>query len=142
MVAWGHPVALVIKGILTAEDASRAVEHGAAAVYVSNHGGRQLDHAQATIEALPAAVEAVAGRAQIIVDSGFSRGTDVVKALALGADAVAIGRLMCWALGAGGQAGLETALRLLQEEISVTMAQLGVTRIDQLNRERVITSPA
>ncbi|MPZ61467.1 MAG: hypothetical protein GEU93_09250, partial [Propionibacteriales bacterium] len=133
---------LVVKGILTPEDAGLAAELGADAIYVSNHGGRQLDHAPATIEMLPAVVQAVAGRAQVIVDGGFARGTDVVKALALGADAVAIGRLMCWALAAGGRQGLEHALHLLQEEVSVTMAQLGVTTVSALGPESVMTAPA
>ena len=122
----------ILKGVATAEDAALAVEHGVKAVYVSNHGGRQLDHGRATIEMLPEIVEAVAGRAEIVLDGGIVRGSDVVKALALGARAVAIGKLQGWGLGAAGQAGLVRVLELLESEITVTMGLLGVTRVDQL----------
>lgn len=122
----------ILKGVATAEDAVLAVEHGVSAVYVSNHGGRQLDHNRGTLEMLPEIVEAVAGRAEVIVDGGILRGSDVLKALALGAHAVAIGKLQGWGLGAGGQQGLMRVLETLESEIITSMALLGVTRIDQL----------
>ncbi|HEX6176668.1 MAG TPA: alpha-hydroxy acid oxidase [Candidatus Binatia bacterium] len=122
----------ILKGVATGEDAVLAVEHGVSAVYVSNHGGRQLDHNRVTLEMLPEIVEAVAGRAEVIVDGGILRGSDVLKALALGAHAVAIGKLQGWGLGAGGQQGLMRVLETLESEIITSMALLGVTRIDQL----------
>jgi glycolate oxidase len=128
---------LIIKGIATAEDAKIAVEHGVDVIYISNHGGRQLDHGRWTIETLPEIVEAAAGKAQIVLDGGVTRGTDIVKALALGANAVTIGKLQGWGLGAGGKAGLVRVLELLEEEMIVDMALLGVTRIDQITRNYV-----
>jgi glycolate oxidase len=122
----------ILKGVATAEDAVLAVEHGVSAVYVSNHGGRQLDHNRGTLEMLPEIVEAVAGRAAVVLDGGIVRGSDVLKALALGAHAVAIGKLQGWGLGAGGQQGLVRVLEILESEIITTMALLGVTRVDQL----------
>ena len=122
----------ILKGVATAEDAALAVEHGVNAIYVSNHGGRQLDHNRGTLEMLPEIVEAVAGRATVVVDGGIVRGNDVLKALALGAQAVAIGKLQGWGLGAGGQQGLVRVLEILESEIITSMALLGVTRIDQL----------
>jgi isopentenyl diphosphate isomerase/L-lactate dehydrogenase-like FMN-dependent dehydrogenase len=122
----------ILKGVATAEDAAIAVEHGVSAVYVSNHGGRQLDHGRATIEMLPEIVAAVGGKAEIVLDGGIARGSDVVKAIALGAKAVGIGKLQGWGLAAAGQAGLVRVLELLESEITVTMGLLGVTRIDQL----------
>jgi isopentenyl diphosphate isomerase/L-lactate dehydrogenase-like FMN-dependent dehydrogenase len=123
----------ILKGVATAEDASLAVEHGVQTIYVSNHGGRQLDHGRATIDMLPEIVDAVAGRAQVIVDGGILRGSDVLKAVALGATAVSIGKLQGWGLAAAGQAGLVRVLELLEDEITTTMALLGVTRLDQLS---------
>jgi glycolate oxidase len=122
----------ILKGVATAEDAALAVEHGVNAIYVSNHGGRQLDHNRGTLEMLPEIVEAVAGRATVVVDGGIVRGNDVLKALALGAQAVAIGKLQGWGLGAGGQQGLVRILEILESEIITSMALLGITRIDQL----------
>ena len=122
----------ILKGVATAEDAAIAVEHGVKAVYISNHGGRQLDHGRATIEMLPEIVEAVGGRAEIVLDGGIARGSDVLKALALGAKAVAIGKLQGWGLAAAGQAGLVRVLELLESEITTAMGLLGVSRIDQL----------
>jgi isopentenyl diphosphate isomerase/L-lactate dehydrogenase-like FMN-dependent dehydrogenase len=122
----------ILKGVGTAEDAKIAVDHGVQAIYVSNHGGRQLDHNRATIDMLPEIVDAVAGRAEIILDGGILRGSDVLKALALGARAVAIGKLQGWGLAAAGQAGLVRVLEILESEIVTTMALLGVTRLDQL----------
>jgi glycolate oxidase len=129
-----HDIPLILKGIGTGEDAIVAVEHGIEGVYVSNHGGRQLDHGRASIEVLPEVVAAVAGRATVIYDGACVRGTDVVKALALGAHCVGIGRLQCYGLAAGGQAGLERALELLEEEIRIAMALLGTPRLAMLDR--------
>jgi len=95
-------------------------------VYVSNHGGRQLDHGRGSMDVLPEVVKAVAGRATIIIDGSFVRGTDVVKALAMGAHAVGLGRLQCWGLGAAGQAGLVRALEILEDEVKIALSLLGV----------------
>jgi isopentenyl diphosphate isomerase/L-lactate dehydrogenase-like FMN-dependent dehydrogenase len=127
----------ILKGVATAEDAAIAVEHGVSAVYVSNHGGRQLDHGRATIETLPEIVSAIGGKAEIVLDGGIARGSDVVKAIALGANAVAIGKLQGWGLGAAGKDGLVRVLELLENEITVTMGLLGVTRVDQLKPAHV-----
>lgn len=124
---------LIVKGVATAEDAKLSVEHGADVVYVSNHGGRQLDHAQATIEVLPEVVDAVDGRAEILWDGGVQRGTDVVKALCLGARAVGVGKMLGWALAAGGEAGLKRMLELMDLEIRTAMGLMGVTSLAQLN---------
>jgi isopentenyl diphosphate isomerase/L-lactate dehydrogenase-like FMN-dependent dehydrogenase len=126
-------VPLIVKGVATAEDAKLSVEHGADVVYVSNHGGRQLDHAQGTIEVLPEVVDAVAGRAEILWDGGVQRGTDVVKALCLGARAVGVGKMLGWALAASGQAGLKRMLELMDVEIRTAMGLMGVTSLAQLN---------
>lgn len=131
---------LILKGIASPEDAQLAVQHGVAVVYVSNHGGRQLDHAPATLDVLPEIVQAVGGRSEVLIDSGFMRGTDVVKALALGARAVLIGKLMAWALGAGGAAGVACALEILKTEIMGTMANIGVTSIAAIGPECVRSS--
>ncbi|HEY1234622.1 MAG TPA: alpha-hydroxy acid oxidase [Candidatus Binatia bacterium] len=128
---------LIIKGIATAEDAKIAVQHGIDVIYISNHGGRQLDHGRGTIETLPEIVEATAGKAEIVLDGGITRGTDIVKALALGANAVTIGKLQGWGLGAGGKAGLLRVLELLEEELIVDMALLGITRVDQITQSYV-----
>jgi FMN-dependent dehydrogenase len=106
----------ILKGVATAEDAVIAVEHGANTIYVSNHGGRQLDHGRATIDMLPEIVQAVGGGAQIIIDGGIVRGSDVLKAIALGATAVAIGKLQGWGLAAAGQLGLVRVLELLERD--------------------------
>ncbi|HLZ72443.1 MAG TPA: alpha-hydroxy acid oxidase [Dehalococcoidia bacterium] len=132
----------LLKGVATAEDAALAVEHGVDAVWVSNHGGRQLDGAQGAIETLPEIVAAVNGRAQIVLDGGVQRGGDVLKAIALGANAVAIGKLQGWGLGADGTAGLVRVLELLEHEITVAMGLLGVTRIDQLTPKYVCAAEA
>jgi isopentenyl diphosphate isomerase/L-lactate dehydrogenase-like FMN-dependent dehydrogenase len=122
----------ILKGVATAEDAALAVEHGVDTIYVSNHGGRQLDHARSTIEVLPEIVEAVRGNAQIVLDGGIMRGTDVLKAIALGATAVTIGKLQGWGLAAAGQQGLVRVLEILESEIITTMGLLGITRLEQL----------
>ena len=127
-----HEIPLVLKGIATAEDAQLALEHGVQGVYVSNHGGRQLDHGRGTLAILPEVVAAAAGRAFIIVDGGFMRGTDVVKAIALGAQCVGIGRLACCGLAAANEAGLLRVLELLEAEIRTCLGLLGVTRLGEL----------
>lgn len=126
---------IFIKGIGTAEDAALACEHGCEAIYMSNHGGRALDHGLGMMDILPDAVQAVAGRAEIVVDGGIMRGTDVIKALALGADSVAIGRLHGFGLAAGGHAGIMRVLDLLEEELRTSMALMGVSRISDLGPE-------
>jgi glycolate oxidase len=129
-----HPdLPLILKGIATAEDAALAVEHGVEVVYVSNHGGRQLDHGRGTLDILPEVVEAVRGRARVVVDGGFARGTDVVKALALGAAAVGLGRLACFGLAAAGAAGLVRVLELLEDEIRICLGLLGVGGVAALD---------
>jgi len=130
-------VPFVIKGIMTAEDAALAVEHEVDCVYISNHGGRQLDHVLGNIDTLPEIVKAVNGKAEVIIDGGFTRAGDMIKAIALGARAVAIGRLQAWALGAGNSDGLVKCLEQLEIEIERTMGLLGVTRLDQLDSSYV-----
>jgi glycolate oxidase len=127
----------MLKGVMTGEDAALAVQHGVDHVWLSNHGGRQLDCAQGAIEVLPEVVEAVNGRAGVIFDSGVLRGTDVVKALALGADVVAIGRLQCWGMAAGGVAGLVRTLEILENELVSAMGLLGVRCVDELDASYV-----
>lgn len=126
---------LAIKGIINAEDARRAVAIGADAIWVSNHGGRQLDTSPATIDALPAIADALGGAREIIFDGGVRRGTDIVKALALGANAVALGRAYLWGLAAGGQAGVAKALSILEEELRRAMALTGRTRISAIGAD-------
>jgi isopentenyl diphosphate isomerase/L-lactate dehydrogenase-like FMN-dependent dehydrogenase len=116
---------LFIKGVMTAEDGRLAVEHGAAGVVVSNHGGRQLDGVAATLEALPEVAEAVDGRIDVLMDGGIRRGTDVAVALALGAEAVLVGRPILWGLTVDGQAGAELALGMLRDELELALALLG-----------------
>ncbi len=128
---------LFLKGIATAEDALIAVEHGIDVVYISNHGGRQLDHGLGGIEVLPEIVDALRGRAKIIVDGGFMRGGDIVKAMALGADAVGLGRLQGLALAAGGEAALVRMLELLETEMTSVLGLLGVTSFSELDRRYV-----
>ena len=128
---WGGPFA--IKGILSATDAKRAVAAGVQAIIVSNHGGRQLDHTPVPIDVLPEIVAAVGDRAEVILDGGVRRGSDVVKALALGARACMIGRGYLYGLGAGGEAGVNRALGLLRAEVQRTMQLLGCTAVGDLN---------
>ena len=132
---WDGPVYL--KGVLEADDAQRAVELGADGVLVSNHGGRQLDGAPAALDALPAVVDRVGDRVPVLLDGGVRRGSDVVKALALGATAVGIGRPYVYGLAAGGQAGVEHVLEILREEIVRTLTLMGVARVDDLDRSHV-----
>ena len=128
-----YDVPLILKGIATAEDAVRACEHGVEVVYVSNHGGRQLDHGRGTVEILPEVVRAVDGRAKVIVDGGFLRGTDVIKGLALGADAVGVGRLEGFAMAAGGAPAVVRMLEILEHEMQVALALLGRSSIAELS---------
>ncbi len=124
---------VIVKGIATAEDARLAVERGVDVVYVSNHGGRQLDHGRGAIDILPEVASTVRGKAQLAVDGGFLRGSDVVKALAMGAHMVGLGKLQAFALAADGQAGVERMLGLIEEEIAATMKLLGVNGFDELD---------
>ncbi len=128
---------LAIKGILTREDALLAVEHGADAVWVSNHGGRQLDGVAAGIDALPEVVEAVEGRCEVYVDGGIRRGSDVVKALALGARAAFAGRAVAGGLAVAGEEGVARVLELLRAEIELTLGLLGCTAPDQVSRGHI-----
>lgn len=130
--AWGGP--FVVKGVLTAADARRAAAAGVDAVVVSNHGGRQLDHVGATVTALTEVVDAVGDELEVLVDSGFRRGTDVAKALALGARAVLLGRPQLYGLAVGGQAGVERAVDLFAAELRRALQLLGVTDVAQLDR--------
>ena len=128
---------LIIKGILTHEDASLCVEHGIDGIIVSNHGGRAEDNGLSTIEALPEIVQAVGGRLPILIDSGFRRGTDVFKALALGASAVCIGRPYLWGLAAFGQEGVEAVLAILRRELETIMRQMGVRNLTAITPAHV-----
>jgi isopentenyl diphosphate isomerase/L-lactate dehydrogenase-like FMN-dependent dehydrogenase len=130
-------VPVVLKGLMTAEDAQLACEHGVAGVVVSNHGGRQLDGVAATADVLAEVVEAVAGRAEVYVDGGIRRGTDVVKALALGARAVLVARPYLWALAVGGEEGVRHAIELLREEVALALANLGCTSPAAVTRDHV-----
>jgi L-lactate dehydrogenase (cytochrome) len=133
---WGGKFA--IKGIATAKDAQNCLDVGADAVWISNHGGRQLDTSPATIDTLPAIAEQVAGRAEIILDGGIRRGTDIMKALAMGATSVAIGRAYLYGLGAAGQIGVERALAILKDELLRDMALCGAKNIGEITRELVV----
>jgi L-lactate dehydrogenase (cytochrome) len=126
-----------IKGIATPADAQRAAEIGADAIWVSNHGGRQLDTAPATIDTLPAIAEMIAGKREIIFDGGVRRGGDVLKALALGANAVALGRAYLYGLAAGGEAGVARALSILDAELRRTMALTGRARLADAGRDLI-----
>jgi isopentenyl diphosphate isomerase/L-lactate dehydrogenase-like FMN-dependent dehydrogenase len=131
----------VLKGVVTAEDAQLAVGHGAAAVVVSNHGGRQLDGAPATLDALPEVAEAIAGRAEVYLDGGIRRGTDVAKALALGARAVLAGRAPVFGLAAAGEEGVRHVLELLRDELTLALCLLGCASPDELTPAHVQRSP-
>src|SRR3979409_575076 len=137
MIKDKYKIPLVIKGIGTAEDAALALDHGVDWIYVSNHGGRQLDHGRGAMQVLPEVVAAVAGRAKIMVDGSFCRGTDIVKAIAMGADLVGIGRLQCWALAAKGEAGVLRMLELLEDEVIRCLGLLGVTSFAELGKSFV-----
>lgn len=130
-------IPVLVKGVLRGDDAARAIEHGAAGVVVSNHGGRQLDGAMATASALPEVVEAVSGRAPVIVDGGIRRGTDILRALAMGAAAVQVGRPVLWGLAVGGAEGVERVLRILMEEFSIAMALAGCPSVASIRRDLI-----
>ena len=129
-----HKIPLGLKGIATAEDAALCVEHGVDMVYVSNHGGRQLDHGRGSMDVLPEVLKTVNGRAKVIVDGSFTRGTDVVKAIAMGADLVGLGRLPCFGLAAAGAPGVMRVLELIEEEMRICLSLLGVDRLAGLDR--------
>jgi 4-hydroxymandelate oxidase len=140
-IAWvreigGLPV--IVKGIVRGDDAARAVEHGASAIVVSNHGGRQLDTSIPSIQALPEVVDAVGNRAEVYVDGGVRRGTDVLKAVALGARAALIGRPVLWGLGVNGEAGVRGVLELLRQELDLAMALTGVRNVSEITRDLVV----
>lgn len=135
---WNGP--FILKGIATAADAELAIQRGIDVIYVSNHGGRQLDHCRGAVDSLRDVVAAVKGRAKIVVDGGIVRGSDVVKALALGANAVAIGRMQGWALAAGGHDGLVRSLEFIEREITNTLGLLGLTSWEGLNSEYIAES--
>jgi 4-hydroxymandelate oxidase len=128
-----------IKGILTAEDASLCIQHGIDFVHVSNHGGRSTETYRSTIESLPEIVKEVNGRVPVFIDSGFRRGTDVFKGLALGATAVGVGRPMLWGLGAFGEPGVAKVLEILQRELRITMSSCGCTTLEDINKDYVLT---
>jgi 4-hydroxymandelate oxidase len=132
---------VLLKGIVRPDDAERAIEHGAAAIVVSNHGARQLDGSPATINALPRVVDAVAGRCPVLMDGGVRWGTDVLKALALGARAVLVGRPILWGLSVGGREGVVRVLQILRDELSTAMALAGCPDLAALDRDLVRPAP-
>jgi 4-hydroxymandelate oxidase len=144
-IAWVREVSglpVIVKGIVRGDDAKRAVEHGAAAIVVSNHGGRQLDTSIPSIMALPDVVDAVGGQAEVYVDGGVRRGTDVIKAIALGARAVMIGRPVLWGLAIDGEAGVCAVLDLLRQEIDLAMGLSGARTVSEITRDLVVwTAP-
>ncbi|RFU49766.1 alpha-hydroxy acid oxidase [Paraburkholderia sp. DHOC27] len=130
------PGKLVVKGVLSVEDASRALDGGADGVCVSNHGGRQLDGARSSISVLPEIAQFIAGRAEVLLDSGIRRGSHIIKAIGLGADAVLLGRAYAYGLGASGRAGVSQAIELLRKETELTLALMGMCSIDELRANR------
>ena len=130
-----HKIPLILKGIGTADDARIALEHGVDVIYVSNHGGRQLDHGRGAMDVLPEVLDVARGKAKIMVDGGISRGSDIVKAIAMGADAVGIGRLYLYALAAGGEAAVVRMFEILEDEVKSAMGLMGITRLADLNRD-------
>ena len=134
---WWGDKPLMVKGVMTAEDAELCVDHGVQVVWVSNHGGRQLDHGLGSMDVLPEIVQAVNGRADVMVDGGIQRATDIMKALALGAKCVAIGRLQAWGLAANGKDGCQRMLEILENEMMSGMGLLGVTSVSQLSEKYV-----
>jgi isopentenyl diphosphate isomerase/L-lactate dehydrogenase-like FMN-dependent dehydrogenase len=136
-----HDLPLIIKGIATVEDAEIAVQHGVEVVYVSNHGGRQLDHGLGSTAVLPGIIEAIGKKAEVWVDGGYMRGSDVVKAMALGAKAVGIGRLTGLGLAAAGVPGLVRTLELLEDEIRICLGLLGVTSYAELTPAHLTAAP-
>ena len=132
---WKGPI--VVKGVLTGDDARRAIDEGAVAISVSNHGGRQLDGVPASLRALPEVVEAVQGRIEVLMDGGVRRGTDIVKALCLGANAVLCGRAYAYGLAAGGEAGVDRAIEILRTDLERTLRLLGCPSVEELDRSYV-----
>jgi isopentenyl diphosphate isomerase/L-lactate dehydrogenase-like FMN-dependent dehydrogenase len=130
-------IPLLVKGVMTAEDTERAVKYGLSGVIVSNHGGRQLDQVGATIDALPECVAAANAKIPVLVDGGFRRGTDIFKALALGASAVGLGRPYLWGLAAFGQPGVVRIVEILRAELATVMGMAGTARISQIDRSFV-----
>ena len=124
---------MMAKGILTGDDAKMCLEHGLDAVYVSNHGGRSLDYGPSTLEVLPEIVDAVGGKVPVLFDSGVRRGTDILKALALGANAVLLGRVILWGVGAYGAAGVQRVLEILQAELVQAMQFTGQSSVTSLS---------
>ena len=137
-----YDIPLIVKGIHRADDAIKAVECGVDVVYISNHGGRQLDQAPGTLDLLPDIVQAIKGKAEIAIDGGFYRGTDIVKAIAMGADAVGIGRLEAWSLAAGGAPALVRCLQILSTEIRIALILCGVTSFAELDESFVCAGQA
>ena len=133
---WGGPFAL--KGVMSVDDAKKAVDIGASAIILSNHGGRQLDGSRSPFDQLPAIVDAVGGKIEIIVDGGIRRGTHVLKALALGATACSFGKAFLYALSAGGQKGVEMLLKRIKDEIRRDMILLGCKNIKEINKSKII----
>jgi L-lactate dehydrogenase (cytochrome) len=132
---WKGPI--VIKGVLTGDEARRAIDHGAAAVVVSNHGGRQLDGVSASLRALPEVVAAVQDKAEVLLDSGIRRGSDVVKAICMGARAVLVGRAYAYGLAAAGECGVARALQILREDVERTLRLLGCSSVAELDKSYV-----
>jgi isopentenyl diphosphate isomerase/L-lactate dehydrogenase-like FMN-dependent dehydrogenase len=134
-------IPLALKGIATAEDTRIAIDHGVEWIYVSNHGGRQLDHGRGSMDVLPEVVEAAAGRAKVMVDGSICRGSDIVKAIAMGASLVGMGRMQCYALAAAGQAGVVRLLELLEDEVQRCLGLLGVASFAELDRSYLHAAP-
>jgi 4-hydroxymandelate oxidase len=134
-------IPILVKGILTSEDADLAIQAGADGIVVSNHGGRQLDRSPASLDALPEVVDAVAGRIPVLMDGGVRRGVDVITALALGASAVLVGRPCAWGLAAAGEPGVRGVLEILHAEFENAMALSGCRRVDEITRDLVGPSP-
>ena len=137
---------MLLKGVATKEDAKIALEHGVDVLWVSNHGGRQLDHGLGTMDILPEIADQVSGRVQIVLDGGIQRGSDVIKAVAMGADVVAIGKMQACALAAGGAPALLRTFQIMEEEINVAMSLMGVTSFSKLSKNNIckadsVTSP-
>jgi isopentenyl diphosphate isomerase/L-lactate dehydrogenase-like FMN-dependent dehydrogenase len=135
-------VKLLLKGIVTREDAEIAIEHGVDGIVVSNHGGRAEESLRPTIESLPEVIDGVARKIPVLVDGGIRRGTDIFKALALGATAVGIGRPEAWGLAAFGQAGVEAVLEILRRELTTIMRQAGTTSVNKITRSCLVIQPS
>jgi isopentenyl diphosphate isomerase/L-lactate dehydrogenase-like FMN-dependent dehydrogenase len=132
----------MLKGVQTAEDAELAVQHGVDVIWVPNHGGRQIDHGLGSMDTLPEIAQVVHNQAQIIVDGGVQRGSDILKAVALGADVVALGRLQGWGLAAGGKDGIVRMLEILEDELISAMGLTGVTSMGQVTPKYVCKAAA